>query len=119
MQRERAESRQAEIDAEKESKTDEIRKTVHEGSDEEVNALVNRVLSGLSVAISAVFLGCSSAPQTKVIYVPTDRRIESCTNSIGIACKMVPNAVFSDLLEKAQELKDLRTEMAVDKRVGK
>lgn len=120
IQRELAEKRQAEIENEKEESSNEIRRTVYDGTDDEINALVNRVISGMSIAITSLFLiGCLTAPKTKICYVPTDRRIESCTNSIGIACKMVPNAVFAELLDKAQELKDLKTEMAVDKRVGK
>jgi len=67
---------------------------------------------------AVLLLGCSTRPPA-VCYVPTDRRIEPCTNSIGIACQAVPNAVFCELLEKAQELKDLKSELSVDKRLSK
>jgi len=70
-----------------------------------------------SLLLLTFAFGCSSAP--KVTYIPTDRRIESCTNSLGIACKAVPNAVMEEMMVKLQELKDLKTEQKVDKRVGK
>lgn len=71
-----------------------------------------------SAALLAFALGCASrAPETT--YVPTDRRIETCTNSIGIVCKAVPNAVMEEMLLKIRELKDLKTEQKVNQRVSK
>jgi len=71
------------------------------------------------VLATFAFSGCASKQPTPTVYIATDRRIETCTNSLGIVCKAVPNAVMADMLEKLQELKDLKTEMKVDKRVGK
>lgn len=120
IQRELAEKRQAEIENEKEESSNEIRRTVYDGTDDEINALVNRLILGMSIAISSLFLiGCLTAPKPKICYVPTDRRIESCTNSIGIACKAVPDAVMVEMLGKLQELQDLKTQQQVDKRLEK
>lgn len=93
----------------------EIRDAVYNKNDAKVNELVSRFLIAFFVA--GLLSGCTSAPTT--VYIPTDRRIESCTNSIGIACKAVPDAVFCELLERAAELKALKTELAVDKRIAK
>lgn len=118
MQRERAEDRQQEIEADRVARVDEMRQAVFSGDDERVNSIVNQILlCFLAVASILLVVGCVSTP-ARVVYIPTDRRIESCTNSIGIACKAVPDAVFAELLEAAIELKDLRREMAVDKRVS-
>lgn len=65
------------------------------------------------------FVGCASSPKTTTVYIATDRRIETVTNSVGIVCKAVPNAVMDEMLVKLQELKDLKTEQKVDKRVSK
>jgi len=68
----------------------------------------------LLAAICATF-GCSSpAP----VYVATDRKIESCTNSVGIACKAVPDAVFAEMLVRLQRLKDLQQKAEVDARLS-
>jgi len=70
------------------------------------------------IAVPFVFLaGCAS--NTKPVYIPTDRKIESCTNSIGISCKAVPDAVMVEMMEKLEELKALKLEQKVDKRVAK
>ena len=103
--------RQAAIEAKK----DEIRQAVYSHDDEKLNEICAKILMVMIVVVTIITIGCQSA----VVYVPTDRRIESCTNSLGIACKAVPDAVFCELLEKAQELKDLKAEIAVDKRLTK
>lgn len=110
--------RDAEKDIEKhqaaiEAKKAEIRQAVYSKDDAKLNELCAKILMVVMVAITIITIGC----QSSVVYVPTDRRIESCTNSLGIACKAVPDAVFCELLEKAQELKNLKAEMAVDKRL--
>lgn len=112
-QRRDAENDVAKRQAEIEAKKDEIRRAVYSHDDEKLNEICAKILMVMIVAVTAITIGCQSA----VVYVPTDRRIESCTNSLGIACKAVPDAVFCELLEKAQELKDLKAEMAIDKRL--
>jgi len=118
-QRRNAEKDIAEKEAMMQAKKDEIRQAVYTNDDAKINDLASTILSPCccTLAVISFVLGC--ATKSPVVYVPTDRRIETCTNSIGIVCKAVPNAVFCELLEKAQELKDLKTEMAVDKRVQK
>jgi len=112
--------RAAEKDIEKKEeemqlKKDEIRQAVYTNDE----AKINDIAAGLLTPVLCIVLliGCSS--KTAVKYIPTDRHIEPCTNSIGISCQAVPNAVFCELLEKVQELKDLKKEIAVDKRLQK
>lgn len=112
--------RDAEKDVEKrqaaiEAKKDEIRQAVYSHDDQKLNEICAKILMVMIVVVFLVTIGCQSA----VVYVPTDRRIESCTNSIGVACKAVPDAVFVELLEKVQELKTIKTEQAIDKRLAK
>ena len=116
VQRRAAEADVAAKQAELKAKTDQIKEAVYKGDD----ARLNKIVSGLpkSVAISAVIgvlIGCHTEP----FYIPTDRKIESCTNSLGIACKAVPDAVFVEMLELIQRLNDIETEAAVDKRLKK
>ena len=70
----------------------------------------------ISIALTSL-VGCIS--KTETVYIPTDRKIESCVNSLGISCKAVPDAVMVEMLEKIQELEELKREMKVDKRVSK
>jgi len=118
-QRRNAEKDVQEKEAEMQSKIDEIRKAVYSNDEQKINELAARLLASCCCALVVLscLLGCTSSQ--RVQYIPTDRKIEACTNSLGIACQAVPNAVFCELLEKAQELKDLKTEMAVDKRLEK
>jgi len=97
------------------AKKDEIRTAVHTQNDTKVNNIVSDLLT--PILVICLLFGCASKTQIK--YVPCDRQIVSCTNSNGVACKIVPDVVFCELLEKAQELKDLKKEMAVDKRLQK
>ncbi len=97
----------------------EISDAIHTGNDEKLNEILTRLLLVLCCVFSTAFLiGCNTS-KTVIKYVPTDRRIESCTNSIGIACKAVPNAVFEDLVNATVELQDLKREIKLDKRVSK
>lgn len=112
-QRRDAENDVAKRQAAIEAKKAEIRQAVYSHDDQKLNEICARILMVMIVAVTVITIGC----QSSVVYVPTDRRIESCTNSFGIACKAVPDAVFCELLEKAQELKDLKAEMAADKRL--
>lgn len=114
-QRRDAEKDVAKRQAAIEAKKAEIRQAVYSHDDEKLNEICAKILMVMIVVVTIITIGCQSA----VVYVPTDRRIESCTNSLGIACKAVPDAVFCELLERAQELKDLKAEMAVDKRLTK
>lgn len=114
-QRRNAEKDIREKEAEMQSKVDEIRKAVYSNDEPKINELAAKLLAPVFAALMLV--GCATNQAT--VYIPTDRKIEACTNSLGIACQAVPNAVFCELLEKAQELKDLKTEMAVDKRLDK
>lgn len=119
-----AQRREAEKDLKKEEeKKDklkaEISDAIHTGNDDKLNEVLARILPVVFCVFSSAFLiGCNTS-QTLVKYVPTDRRIESCTNSIGIACKAVPNAVFEDLINATIELQDLKREIKIDKRVSK
>jgi len=118
-QRRAAEKDIAEQEAIMQSKKDEIRSAVYSNDEAKINALAAKLLAPVLVltAAASALPGCTS--KQPVQYIPTDRKIEACTNSLGIACQAVPNAVFCELLEKAQELKDLKAEMAVDKRLQK
>lgn len=106
---EAAEAKEAEIDA-----------AVHGKDDDTVTRITHDLLCGLAVgsAVCTIFVyGCFSGPKSKTVYVPTTEVIESCTNSYGIACKAVPDTIYAEMLKRLQELKDLRTEMKVDKRL--
>ena len=97
----------------------EISDAIHTGNDEKLNEILTRLLLVLCCVFSTAFLiGCNTS-KTVIKYVPTDRRIESCTNSIGIACKAVPNAVFEELVNAIVELQNLKREIKLDKRVSK
>jgi len=116
--------RAAEKDIEKQeeemqSKKDEIRQAVYTNDESKINAISERILAPCccAIVVLSILIGC--ATKSQVVYIPTDRHIEPCTNSIGISCQAVPNAVFCELLEKAQELKELKKELAVDKRLQK
>lgn len=114
-QRQVAEKDIAKKESDTNDKKAEIRASVHGKDDNKVNEIVSSLLS--VIACCMILTGCLTKPQ--IVYVPSDRRIESCTNSIGVACKAVPDAVFCELLEKVVELQSLKTEMAVDKRLQK
>jgi hypothetical protein len=97
----------------------EISDAIHTGNDEKLNNILSRLLPVIFCVFSTAFLvGCYST-KTTIKYVPTDRRIESCTNSIGIACKAVPNAVFEELVNATIELQDLQREIKLEKRISK
>jgi hypothetical protein len=97
----------------------EISDAIHTGNDEKLNEILTRLLMVLCCVFSTAFMiGCNTS-KTVIKYVPADRRIESCTNSVGIACKAVPNAVFEDLVNATVELQDLKREIKLDKRVSK
>ena len=119
-----AQRREAEKDLKKaEEKKDklmaEISDAIHTGDDEKLNEIMTRLLPVVFCVFSMAFLVGCYCTKTTIKYVPTDRRIESCTNSIGIACKAVPNAVFEDLINATIELQDLKREIKIDKRVSK
>jgi len=106
---EAAEEKEAAIDA-----------AVHGKADDTVTSITHDLLCGLAVGTlvcSCLVYGCFSDGSKGVIYVAADQRIESCTNSLGIACKAVPDVVYAEMLKRLQELKDLKTEMKVDKRL--
>ena len=119
-----AQRREAEKDLikEEEKKAElkaEISDAIHTGNDEKLNEILSRLLPVVFCVFStAFFVGCNCT-KTTIKYVPTDRRIESCTNSIGIACKAVPNAVFEELVNAIVELQNLKREIKLDKRVSK
>lgn len=119
-QRREAEGDVAAKEAELESKKAAIKGAVYSANDAKLNEIVLGLLQPsalLAVAVSAALLGC--APQPRTVYLPTDRVIESCTNSRGLPCKAVPDAVMAEMLEKLQELQDMKREMKVDKRVAR
>jgi len=118
-QRRNAENDIEEKEAEMQAKKDEIRQSVYTNDESKINEITARLLAPCcsTLVVLSCLLGCAS--KTTTVYIPTDRHIEPCTNSLGIACQAVPNAVFCEFLEKAQELKDLKKEMAVDKRLQK
>jgi len=117
--------REAEKDVQKaqeatEAKEAEIDAAVHGKDDDTVTRITHDLLCGLSVGsiVCTIFVyGCFSVPKAKTVYVPTTEVIESCTNSYGIACKAVPDTLYAEILKRLQELKDLKTEMKVDKRL--
>jgi len=118
--------REAEKDVEKQEasrqlKEAEIDAAVHGKDDDTVTRITHDLLSGLAVGslVCTIFVyGCFSEPKAKTVYVPTTEVIESCTNSYGIACKAVPDTLYAEMLKRLQELKDLKTEMKVDKRLS-
>ena len=114
--------RQAEKDvmdkeAEIESKKQELREAVYSNDDEKLNQIASKLIAPLLLSACCLLTGCQSQPKT--VYIPTDRRIESCTNSLGISCKAVPDAVFVEMSEKLIELKELKRTAEVDKRLTK
>lgn len=118
-QRRAAEEDIAKRDAEIKAATDEIKDAVYSADDTKLNEIVSRLMKPvliISIALTS-FVGCIS--KTETVYIPTDRKIESCVNSLGISCKAVPDAVMVEMLEKIQELEELKREMKVDKRVSK
>ncbi len=117
-QRRAAEEDIAKRDAEIKAATDEIKDAVYSADDTKLNKIVSRLMKpALAISIVLTMLtGCIS--RTETVYIPTDRKIESCTNSLGISCKAVPDALMVEMLEKIQELEELKREMKVDKRVS-
>jgi len=113
--------REAEKDVEKKQTEREerkamIEKAVFEKNDAKVNEIVNGLLA---LAVMVFFVGCCSSKKETVRYVSSDRRIVSITNEYGVACKAVPDVVFAEMLVKLDELKEIRKEREVDKRMGK
>ena len=118
-QRRAAEEDIAKRDAEIKAATDDIKDAVYSADDKKLNEIVSRLMKSvliISIALTSL-VGCIS--KTETIYIPTDRRIESCINSLGISCKAVPDAVMVEMLEKIQELEELKRETKVDKRVSR
>ena len=118
-QRRAAEEDIAKRDAEIKAATDEIKDAVYSADDTKLNEIVSRLMKPvliISIALTSL-VGCIS--KTETVYIPTDRKIESCINSLGISCKAVPDAVMVEMLEKIQELEELKREMKVEKRVSK
>ena len=118
-QRRAAEEDIAKRDAQIKAATDEIKDAVYSADDTKLNEIVSRLMKPvliISIALTSL-VGCVS--KTETVYIPTDRKIESCINSLGISCKAVPDAVMVEILEKIQELEELKREMKVDKRVSK
>lgn len=118
-QRRAAEEDIAKRDAEIKAATDEIKDAVYSADDTKLNEIVSRLMKSvliISIALTSL-VGCIS--KTETVYIPTDRKIESCVNSLGISCKAVPDAVMVEMLEKIQELEELKREMKIDKRVSK
>ncbi len=106
-------------ESEKAKLKSEIAKAVHTGDDEKLNEIVSRLLLTILFIYSISFASGCIGDSTVIKYIPTDRKIESCTNSIGVACKAVPNAVFEELLSARIELDYLRKEMKIDKQLSK
>lgn len=96
----------------------ELADAIHTENDEKLNEILTRILPVVFCVFSTTFFASCNSTKTTIKYVPTDRRIESCTNSIGIACKAVPNAVFEELVNATIELRDLKREINLDKRVS-
>lgn len=117
-QRRAAEEDIAKREAEIKAATDEIKKSVYSADDAKLNEIVSRLMKPIFIIsfVLTTMVGCIS--KTEMVYIPTDRKIESCTNSIGISCKAVPDAVMVEMLEKIQELEELKRETKVDKRVS-
>lgn len=118
-QRRAAEEDIAKRDAEIKSTTNEIKDAVYSSDDTKLNEIVARLIKPmLAISITLTSLvGCVSKPE--IVYIPTDRKIENCVNSLGISCKAVPDAVMVEMLERIQELEELKREMKVEKRVSK
>ena len=114
--RKQAEKEVMKKEEEVERKKQEVRDAVYNQDDERLNQIVSKLLAPLLSAF-LMLVGCQT--QTQTVYIPTDRRIESCTNSIGIACKAVPDAVFAEMAEKIIELQELKKTAEVDKRLQK
>lgn len=116
--------REAEKDLKKEEEKTaemkaEISTAIHAGDDDKINRILAKILPLILGAFLTVFLlGCNTS-KTVIKYVPADRKIESCTNSLGIACKAVPDIVFEELLHAVIERDDLRREMKLEKRLSK
>lgn len=118
-QRRAAEEDIAKREAEIKAATDDIKNAVYSADDTKLNEIVSRLMNPvliISITLTSL-VGCIS--KTETVYIPTDRKIESCINSLGISCKAVPDAVMVEMLEKIQELEELKREMKVDKRVSK
>ena len=118
-QRRAAEEDIAKRDAEIKAATDEIKDAVYSADDTKLNEIVSRLMKPvliISIALTSL-VGCIS--KTETVYIPTDRKIESCINSLGISCKAVPAAVMVEMREKIRELEELKREMKIDKRVSK
>lgn len=115
--RKQAEKEVMKKEEEVERKKQEVRDAVYNQDDERLNQIVSKLLAPLLLSAFLMFVGCQT--QTQTVYIPTDRRIESCTNSIGIACKAVPDAVFAEMAEKIIELQELKNTAEVDKRLQK
>lgn len=116
--------REAEKDLKKEEEKTaamkaEISTAIHTGDDEKVNQILAKILPVIFIGFATAFSGCCTKPKTVIKYVPADRKIESCTNSLGIACKAVPDIVFEELLHAVIERDDLRREMKLEKRLSK
>lgn len=118
-QRREAEKDLKKEESEKAKLKAELSDAIHTGNDDKLNEILTRIFPVVFCVFStAFFMGCNGS-KTTIKYVPTDRRIESCTNSIGIACKAVPNAVFEELVNATIELQDLRREIKLEKRISK
>lgn len=114
-QRREAENDVKKAEDEMKRKKDALKKAIFEKDDETVNATVTNLLVCLS--LTALIVGCA-AQKTETVYIAADRRIVSITNEYGVACKAVPDLVFSEMCEKLLELQELKKEQKVDKRVG-
>ena len=118
-QRRAAEEDITKREAEIKAATDDIKNAVYSADDTKLNEIVSRLMNPvliISIVLTSL-VGCIS--KTETVYIPTDRKIESCINSLGISCKAVPDAVMVEMLEKIQKLEELKREMKVDKRVSK
>ena len=118
-QRRAAEEDIAKRESEIKAATDDIKNAVYFADDTKLNEIVSRLMNPvliISIVLTSL-VGCIS--KTETVYIPTDRKIESCINSLGISCKAVPDAVMVEMLEKIQELEELKREMKIDKRVSK
>jgi len=96
----------------------EIEAAVYGRDDAKVNQIVSNLLAPvLCLCVLSSVVGCSTS-KPSVVYVPSDRRIESITNSFGVACKAVPDPVFAEMLVKITELENLKKERKVDARLS-
>jgi len=66
--------------------------------------------------VAFLVAGCATGART--VYVASDRRIESCTNTAGVACKAVPDAVFAEMLVTLKELENMKKERKVESRLS-